>query len=56
MNDASHATEEFTRFFKITPAGRWQRKSPLGAYEEMKNKSALKRLQVISAKSAKRIE
>jgi hypothetical protein len=56
MNDPNMSVEEFPRFYKLNNEGRWHRKSPRGSYEEMKNRAALKRLQVVTPKSMKRIE
>ncbi len=56
MNEHDVTIEEFTRFYKVSREGRWHKKSPGGSYEEMKDASTLKRLQVLSPKSPKRIE
>ena len=48
--------DESARFYKVNSDGRWHKKSPRGPYVEMKNRDALKRLQVLTAKSLRRIE
>ena len=56
MSQIDTTIEEFTRFYKVNKEGRWHQKSAQGSYEEMKDASTFKRLQVLTAKSPKRIE
>ena len=56
MGEPNTITAEFARFYKVNGAGRWQKKSPCGSYEQLKDRTALKRLQIATGKSLKRFE